>query len=1181
MSFSGFFSSLGGKFGQSLGGGILSTIGRFAGKMLGQYLDELMHDPDETFNYKKQLKLLFLNSDIIGKPIPLVFGKMKVFGQIIWTKPITETENISTNTQYFELSGREKNIHHTVSYKYYTNFAVAICEGEIEGIEKVWVNDKLISLADYNYTLYVGSNTQNPDPLIQQDQGPKTCAFRGLAYIVFKDLPLEDFGNKIPNFAFEVVRKVKLPNVKAVEDLIKSIIIIPGSGEFVYDTELQYKIYSTEDNVVLETEVINSHNHKGIANSVYSLEQLLAVCPNLESVGVVVCWFGTSLHLRECSILPAVEYKDEHTTTSEPWRVANFTRNTAKLIGFEGMHPRYGGTVNDASLVRYLQELKRHNLKVTLYPMFFMDLPGKPWRGHLSGHPADVEHFFNKIDGYNNFILHYANLTKNLADVFIIGSELKKITSIKSQDNNFPAVDELVKLAEKARNIVGGGTKITYAADWSEYHHTDGGWFHLDKLWASQYIDFVGIDAYVPITFSANSQISDEQILQGWSSGEGFDYYIDENGQKIPLPPQYAWKNFYYWWNNAHINPDNNQTEWQPRMKKICFTEFGYPSIDKATNQPNVFFDPNCVDGGAPIYSNQTTDFSIQRRAIKLALQYWQNNEMLQDMYLWTWDARPYPAWPYYSIWTDGYLWEKGHWVNNKLGLVSLAGIITVICLNAGIEASQIDVRSLDTPVEGLVFDKFLSAMDAINLLRCCYFFDIYQDQGCLVFRARGSTQILNIDERDLVKLDSSKNFILYENSGDQILSQVNISFINQNKKYETETSYLNLDINSNARIHFLRLPIVMSEIDADRISSVIIHNSRIESRTLKFALPITYLHLHPGDIVSLTLLNTRYLIRIVDIELQSLILRVTAVPEDTRIYSLAPAANSTRLLELENQQEKCLFLELPKLPWLPSQHCYIHIVYSNIAREDLRASVDNQNFDKILELSNQGKIGTLISFENHPEAGIYSIDNKSKFIIYSNQPIVSISEQEFFQKTNFAVVGNEVFRFQKVEVISANTYQLSKLIRGEIGTEMYINTHNPGEKFAIIGQNLSSIKIDNSLVSRELYFKINNKKHSFKITDYYTIPSPVKLKYSFNDTRLSVVWTGRSLVYDDWIRAFEDKTVEYEVKITSDNDELTIRTHEHKVSIDLMARFRRPIIISVKSLLKDKTSLPISLTID
>ncbi|WP_341758026.1 glycoside hydrolase TIM-barrel-like domain-containing protein [Candidatus Tisiphia endosymbiont of Ditula angustiorana] len=129
---------------------------------------------------------------------------------------------------------------------------------------------------------------------------------------------------------------------------------------------------------------------------------------------------------------------------------------------------------------------------------------------------------------------------------------------------------------------------VTYAADWSEYHHTQDGWYNLDKLFASEYIDFVGIDAYFPVTRSINSGILPEEIMKGWQSGEGYDYFIDENNSQRQLSAEYAWKNLRYWWENYHRNPDGIITEWQPKMKKIWFTEFGFPSIDKATNQPNI-----------------------------------------------------------------------------------------------------------------------------------------------------------------------------------------------------------------------------------------------------------------------------------------------------------------------------------------------------------------------------------------------------------------------------------------------------------------------------------------------------------------------------------------------------------------------------------------------------------------
>ena len=156
--------------------------------------------------------------------------------------------------------------------------------------------------------------------------------------------------------------------------------------------------------------------------------------------------------------------------------VGRGVRSTASQITLEDGSPVYGGTPSDSSVLRYLDELQSRGLKVMFYPMFFMDTENKPWRGRVTGTAVDVASFFTKTNGYNNFVSHYANLVKDNVDAFIIGSELIGLTSVQDVDDSFPAVDELVNLAAVVKGIVGGSVKVTDAADWSEYHHTDGGW---------------------------------------------------------------------------------------------------------------------------------------------------------------------------------------------------------------------------------------------------------------------------------------------------------------------------------------------------------------------------------------------------------------------------------------------------------------------------------------------------------------------------------------------------------------------------------------------------------------------------------------------------------------------------------------------------------------------------------
>lgn len=784
-------SGIGGAIGKCFGGGILSTIGKYAGNALGNYIDKkLTHRDTYSHKFTNAKDAFYVSTAEYGAPIPLIFGRMRIEGQIIWTDRITEKYNSTSTNKYFA----NKNITHhkeVTNIEYYANFAMALCEGEIAEIGRVWYNDQTISLSGYNFRLYKGDEEQLPDKLIESSsENAHATAHRGLAYIVFEKLPLADFGDKIPNLSFEITRKANIEkNIskkRLVEDVVKDIIMIPGSGEYVYDTIIQKKSIIGPSGNALTTNVINSHNHYNIANSIYSLNQLQLTCPNIKWVSPVVCWFGNSIDAKDCIIKPAVEFKDDNISYSEEWKVAGYTRADAyEIRKDENNNPIYGGSVNDASVVRYLIEIRRRGLKIMFYPMFFLDVERKPWRGHVTSEPRNIRNFFQRKAGYNEFILHYANLVKNHVDAFVIGSELIGLTRVRD-GYNFPAVNELIELAKKVKNILGPNVLVTYAADWSEYHHTKGGWYNLDPLWASPYIDFVGIDAYFPATDSISSIITPDELEKGWKTGEGYEYYINhEDGSKTPLAPEYAWKNLRYWWENTHINPGGRMTEWRPKSKKIWFTEFGFPSIDKSSNQPNLFFDPKCIDGGAPRHSNGRTDFAIQRQAIRAFIEYWETQEYIEKMFLWTWDARPYPAWPHMKFWRDGNLWEKGHWVNNKFGSTTVASIILEISKKCLIDIDNVEVRTLDEVVEGFIISNQSTAIEAINKLRASYFFDITANNGNIItFEKRGLKQEINLNSKMCLKMNDNNFIEEVEIPKEATLNLIDLYFIDKHKEY-------------------------------------------------------------------------------------------------------------------------------------------------------------------------------------------------------------------------------------------------------------------------------------------------------------------------------------------------------------------------------------------------------------
>lgn len=157
----------------------------------------------------------------IGSPIALVYGTYAVSGNLIWSSGLVE--RVFRERQ----GGKGGPTQTTKTYHYYANCAVGICEGPIVGITRVWADAKLVydsrvqqeGETDEAYsarqsqntlfllfaTFYLGTETQEPDPTIQSFEGlTEVSGYRGLAYCVFNDFLLDDYGNRIPNFRFEV-----------------------------------------------------------------------------------------------------------------------------------------------------------------------------------------------------------------------------------------------------------------------------------------------------------------------------------------------------------------------------------------------------------------------------------------------------------------------------------------------------------------------------------------------------------------------------------------------------------------------------------------------------------------------------------------------------------------------------------------------------------------------------------------------------------------------------------------------------------------------------------------------------------------------------------------------------------------------------------------------------------------
>ncbi|KRC79976.1 phage tail protein [Sphingomonas sp. Root241] len=177
-------------------------MGGAIGGLLGSVVDrEVLFKPKGREG--PRLSELRVQTSSYGTQIPKIFGTMRVAGSVIWATDLVEHRS----TQ-----GGGKGRPSTTNYSYTASFAVALSTRPILGIGRIWADGKLLrgAAGDFKartrFRLHPGSEDQAPDPLIAAAEGiAMTPAHRGIAYAVFEDLELGDFGNRIPSLSFEVI----------------------------------------------------------------------------------------------------------------------------------------------------------------------------------------------------------------------------------------------------------------------------------------------------------------------------------------------------------------------------------------------------------------------------------------------------------------------------------------------------------------------------------------------------------------------------------------------------------------------------------------------------------------------------------------------------------------------------------------------------------------------------------------------------------------------------------------------------------------------------------------------------------------------------------------------------------------------------------------------------------------
>ena len=1092
-------------------GGSGGTLGQFAMTLGMQAYKGTLFGETRVVEGPRLASLNMLASTE-GAPIPRVYGRVRIGGQMIWATRFIETTSTmrsgssggkSTRSLARSLGGGAST--ETITYAYAANFAIGLCEGEIAFVRRIWADGKEIDRTLFTHRIHRGSAHQEPDPLIVAKEGAENApAYRGLAYIVFEAFPLADYGNRIPQLTFEVVKPVH-----GLCDMVRAVDLIPGSSEYAYSAPA---LMQSSGGVSISE---NRHQLSGASDWTLSLDALQALCPNLKRVALVVSWFGDDMRAGACRIAPRVETRMKPIAGS-PWSCAGVARESAQLVSQIDGKPALGGTPSDESVKSALADLRARGLAVLFYPFVMMDVPfgnvlpdpatGMPgqaafgWRGDIRPAAADgvagvsdeIAAFFAH-DNYRRCILHYAQLCAQTGGVeaFLIGSELRSLTNARNAEGAFPAVAHLAQLAADAKAILGAATKVSYAADWSEFsaRSREGGRdvrFPLDSLWASSAVDFIGIDAYFPLADwrdgddhldarQARSMHDRDALRAGVAGGEGFDWFYADDAarqaqRRTPISDgalgktwMFRAKDLVNWWSQPHVERsggvESMTTGWVPRSKPIWFLEAGCPAIDKGANAPNIFPDAKLTTQALPPFSSGARDDLMQIRAVEafisrfdprcegfrdsynpVASAYAGRMVDADHIYIWAYDARPFPAFPMLGgVWSDASCWDTGHWLNGRL---EAAPLDRLVCeLVSDMADLAMDPPPLDSILDGYVIDRPLSARGVLEPLCALFGFDAVASSGVLRFqeRRRGAPVTLTVD--DLAPLPDGALVQAARVDDSRLPHEISLAFTDSEWDYRP-ASVLSRRLPGASKRHAEGEIALMARAGiAQRAANIWLQDLWIGRDTAEAMLRPGRVALEPGDLVTLPMGAGERLYRIT--RATGLFeRRITCRAVDLSIHS-APAASITRAS-----------LAPPSLPGPPR----VEVLDLALARGDppalqyLAAFADpwsgplalwmssGAGFDFVAAISRSAIMGETLDPLKAGPLGVFDRANALR-VKMRGGALSSAAESDVLAGRNALALRGpdgafEILGFCTADLIGENVWRLSRLLRGQGGQD-------------------------------------------------------------------------------------------------------------------------------------------------
>lgn len=441
----------------------------------------------------------------------------------------------------------------------------------------------------------------------------------------------------------------------------------------------------------------------------------------------------------------------------------------------------------------------------------------------------------------------------------------------------------------------------------------------------------------------------------------------------------------------------------------------------------------------------------------------------------------------------------------------TLPNVISSAITKAGI--SNYDVSLLPSREVHLTIRDVGEWRNLFEVLSRAYQFDIvstFATNRRLKFLPRTNAPIRTITREEIGFIEGTSGAAPYVGKrlqGSDLPKSVSISYFSNgySQRYLTQTSHMRTY--PQGKDVTITLPITLSDQEAKDLADLILMNAHIERSSFSFVTDLNHMDIEAGDVVDVENIGT---VRIMKVSTGSEDGTVEFVGVDAglnitpvEIYSgptligYTASINSASgeppvLPDVDDSVQPIVLagglpLDLPPLndsDRTPRMHLAVHnFGHSADMNVSIYQSKDGGTTYNKIGVTNKKSTWGKVSTALPAPSNFRFIDTVNTITVQlKSGTLSSCTDLEFYNNKNRCMLGLELINFRDVTDLGSGTYQLSHLLRGRQGTDVYVDDHENNEMFVLVDDSLFEVPMD--LVDRNITYKYKFVNDGYDISN-------------------------------------------------------------------------------------------------